>query len=134
MKTKIGPDYLRGDGKRILVVDSEPTILEMLLELFSCYGFTVFLAPNAEKALALFKQRKGNFDFVFADIALSGMNGLELAKRITLKKPGLPILLASGGLPESSQLQTISERGYPFIRKPYRFGPLLQTIKELKTT
>jgi len=133
MSATRGPKNLRGDGERILVVDDEPAILEVLLELFSSYGFTVSLALNAEKALALFKEKKGNFDLVFTDISLPGMSGIELAEKLTCKKPSLPILLGSGGLQEESQAQTITEKGYPFIKKPYRFGPLLQTIKQLNS-
>jgi DNA-binding NtrC family response regulator len=133
MNTEIDPRNLRGNGERILVVDDEPNILEMLSELFSSNGFTVSLAWNAEKALELFKEENGNFDLVFTDICLPGMNGLELAEKLTVKKPGLPILLGSGALQDESQLETIVEKGYPFISKPYRFTPLLKTVKQLRS-
>jgi DNA-binding NtrC family response regulator len=122
---------LSGNGKRILVVDDDPTILEMLLDFFSSYGFTASLAVNAEIAFELFNKEKGNFDLLFTDIFLPGMSGLELAGKLILKKPDLPILLGSCYVPEKSQQREIKEKGYPFVKKPYSINALLNTVNRL---
>lgn len=66
--------------KKILVVDDEVTILEIMKEFFEMEGYTVFTAHNAQEALRLLGEEV--FMVMFLDLKLPDMNGIELCKRI----------------------------------------------------
>jgi|WetSurMetagenome_2_1015567.scaffolds.fasta_scaffold366678_1 DNA-binding response OmpR family regulator len=66
--------------KKILVVDDEVTILEIMKEFFEMVGYTVFAAPNAKEALRILGEEACMV--MFLDLKLPDMNGIELCKRI----------------------------------------------------
>jgi DNA-binding response OmpR family regulator len=66
--------------KKILVVDDEVTILEVMKEFFEMEGYTVFTAQNAQEALKLLGEEA--FMVMFLDLKLPDMSGIELCKRI----------------------------------------------------
>ncbi len=69
-----------GIARKVLVVDDEVPILEMLVETFTMAGYTVRTAENAEAALKILKEE--TIMVMFLDIRLPGMSGIELCRRI----------------------------------------------------
>ena len=81
-------------------------------------------AGSAEAAL-LALERDPTIDLVFTDIVMPGrMDGLALARAIREKRPGLPVLLATG---YSDALRDVT-CGFPVLRKPYELGELSRAL------
>lgn len=72
-------------AKKILVVDDEADIRDILSEFFSEYGYEVATAGNGDEALAILDHE--SIPVMFLDLNMPGMNGLELCRRI---RPGHP--------------------------------------------
>jgi two-component system cell cycle sensor histidine kinase/response regulator CckA len=123
-------EELDGNGERILLVEDEETIRITTQRLLSRRGYQVSSVESAEEALAVFIQEEGNFQLVLSDVVLPEKSGVEFIEQLLALKPGLKVLLSSGYADEKSRWSTISEKGYPFIQKPYSAEKLLHVIKE----
>ena len=64
----------------VLVVDDNPTNLKLAVDVLECAGYVVFKAEDAERALLLLKLHKP--DLILMDIALPGMDGLSLTRKL----------------------------------------------------
>ena len=83
-------------GKKILLVDDEPSVSKAIKMLLEYDGFTVQTAENGEAALALFERNQ--FDLVITDFSMLGMTGGQLASRIKKLRPNQPIILATASI------------------------------------
>lgn len=80
---------------RILVVDDDPFVAEMLAVILDADGYTVETAENGADALAKFSAAPET-GLVISDMNMPGMTGLELIGRIRAAKPGFPAILLTG--------------------------------------
>jgi len=84
------------DKIRVLVVDDETHVREVLLEALEAEGCEVIAAQSGEIALALYDQYEGKFDAVFTDIGMPEMSGWELVTEIRDRSKTMPIAIISG--------------------------------------
>ena len=82
-----------GSGK-ILVVDDDDTIRDVVSKMLCRLGYAVLSADSGEKGLALFLKNK--FDLVMTDFNMSGMDGIHLAEYVKEKSPSTQVLLMTG--------------------------------------
>ncbi|MDP3674134.1 MAG: PAS domain-containing protein [Novosphingobium sp.] len=108
---------------RILLVDDEPLVRLGTAESLRDEGFEVEEADSAETALTLAPFDR--FDCVVTDYLMPGMNGVELAQRLQVEHPALPILLLSG----YADLEAFS--ALPFVSKPCFGDDLTRAITGL---
>jgi len=86
----------RGAGERILVVEDEAPVRELVAAALQESGYAVEQAADAEVALQIL-ERGAPIDLLFTDIAMPGrLNGVELALEARRMRPGLPVLFATG--------------------------------------
>jgi DNA-binding NtrC family response regulator len=97
---------------RILLVDDEPMVLQLLRRYLERQGYEVEVCDSGEAAVLAFK-RDPTFDFVMADLTLPGIDGAQLIEQIRAIHPTVPALIASG-YPYEPQLQ-----GVGFLQKPF---------------
>ena len=81
---------------RVLVVDDETHVREVLIEALEAEGCEVISAQSGEIALALYEQYGGKFDAVFTDIGMPDMNGWELCTEIRKHSKTIPLAIISG--------------------------------------
>ncbi len=110
---------------RVLVVEDEFLVRDMIVYELELAGFDVIHAGSAEEGLALLKP-SDPLDLLFTDIRLPGMNGWQLAERVRAERPQVPVVYASG----------YAERAAPvprsmFLQKPYLPSQVLQAAAEL---
>ena len=112
---------------RILVVDDDRTVLDMVSRYLEFLGFEVGLAGNGLEALSLFLQ--SSFDLVLTDFQMPAMDGLSLARHIKDRSPRTPVILLTGSDRETVQKKV--ERGPvdSVIFKPFRLKDLQTTIQ-----
>ena len=114
--------------KKILVVDDEVSILDMLNDAFSSAGYTVLTAESAEKAIEIFRQE--SIMVMFLDLNLPGMSGLELCKLIR-KKNQIGIIYAFTGYSNFYGLLACRTAGFDdFFVKPVELDVLLKAAQE----
>ena len=82
------------DSEKILVVDDDDSIRDVVSKMLCRLGFKVSSADSAESGLALFFKNK--FDLVITDFSMSGMDGINLAYYIKEKSPSTQVVLMTG--------------------------------------
>lgn len=101
---------------KVLVVDDDPVVAKSFDRVLGGKGYAVISASNAPEALE--KLAREDYDAVFTDIRMPGMDGLEMAARIKHKQPWLPVVIVTGyGSPSSeARAKEIGVSG--FLHKP----------------
>jgi len=79
---------------KILVVDDDPAVQMTIRLLLERAGHNVVVAGDGQKGLAAFKT--GDFDLLFLDIFMPGMDGIETMRHIHRQQPAMPIIVISG--------------------------------------
>lgn len=114
--------------KKMLIVDDERLLLDMLEELFTDAGYHVFTAGNAEDALAVLK--KNSIMVMFLDLKLPGMSGIELCRQIR-KENQIGIIHALTGYANFYGLLECRTAGFDdFFLKPVDVSMLLKAAQE----
>lgn len=114
--------------KKILVVDDEETIRDLLQTAFTQAGYTVCLAESAEKALEILS--KESIMVMFLDLNLVGMNGVDLCRRIR-KENQVGIIYALTGYTDLFSLLECRGVGFDdFFTKPAPIELLLGAAQE----
>jgi len=102
---------------RILVVDDESGIRFSLKGILEDEGFAVAEAETGERGLELL-DADGDFDLVFLDIWLPGLDGLEVLARLREERSGLPVVMISGHGTIETAVTAIKRGAFDFIEKP----------------
>lgn len=114
--------------RRILVVDDEQIILNLLEDAFSKVGYSVYLATNAEEAFKIVKQKA--IPLMFIDLGLEAMNGFELCKNIRKDNPEA-VIYALTGYAGVYEPQEFLEAGFDgHFDKPVSFKILYKAVKK----
>lgn len=113
---------------RILMVEDEPLLLEVITADLEDAGFAVLPAATAEVALNILKAEAA-IDLLFTDIRLPGeMDGWQLAEAARTLRPGLPVIYATGFTQTPPRLI----EGSLFFTKPYRAAALIKAIRSFE--
>ena len=114
--------------KKILVVDDELSIRNMLDKAFSRSGYTVLLAESGEKALEILKNEQ--VQVMFLDLQLPGMNGIELCIQIRKENP-MACIYAITGHSSLFSLANCRDAGFDdFFLKPIDLSIFLKTAQD----
>ncbi|MCX5874336.1 MAG: response regulator, partial [Deltaproteobacteria bacterium] len=89
-------DALPRGKERILVVDDEQPLIEMLQHVFGHLGYEVVGINGSVEALALFRRDPMRFDLVITDLTMPDMTGAELAKELLTVRPDIPVIIFTG--------------------------------------
>ena len=111
--------------RRVLLVEDNETVGQFARSLLSELGQVVTWVQSGEAALELLDEAADKFDLVFTDVVMTGMNGVELARRIGVRWPALRVVLTSG---YSHILADEANHGFPLLRKPYTVSHLLEVL------
>ncbi|KQY34689.1 hypothetical protein ASD38_21260 [Caulobacter sp. Root487D2Y] len=122
------PARTRHEG-RVLVVEDNAAIGEFATQLLQDLGYRTELATNAVEALARL-EAEATFDIVFSDVVMPGIGGVELARIIKGRWPGVQVVLTSG---YSHVLATDAHHGFPLLHKPYSVEELSHILRQART-
>jgi PAS domain S-box-containing protein len=90
------PGFIPKGHERILFVDDEEAVGDIVKHMLEHLGYQVVVKFNGLEALELFKSDPDQFDMVITDMIMPKMNGTELAKEILNIKPGFPVIICTG--------------------------------------
>ncbi|MEV6345310.1 PAS domain-containing protein [Actinoplanes sp. NPDC051851] len=120
-----------GAGRRILVVEDEDAVRDIVCRLLEKAGYRVFSAPDPQEALRMCRAGGLEFDALLSDVIMPGMSGTQLAAALRDDRPGLPVLFmsgyTSGPAPGGQELPPDA----PLIRKPFETQTLLSEVHRL---
>lgn len=115
-------------GEKILVVDDEVSMRDMMFHALADGGYDVLLAEGSEKALDLVDHE--DIAVIFLDLKLFGMNGIELCKEIRKRKP-MCILYAMTGWSGLFEIEECREAGFDdYFTKPLKLDDIYKSIEE----
>jgi response regulator RpfG family c-di-GMP phosphodiesterase len=112
---------------RILVVDDEPSIREILCDFLRMEGFLVHDAPDGRSALQVLENHR--FNLLISDLKMPEMGGLELLAAAREQHPGLSSLLMTGYGTVETALQAMKIGAFDYILKPFKVEEVVHTVK-----
>ncbi len=127
---KSAPPSARGD-ETILVVEDEASVLRIARHFLEEAGYRVLSAADGPSACELASRYPGAIDLLLVDVIMPGMNGHEVAARVSQARPGIKILYVSGYTDNPTLRQSIFAREVNFLQKPYQQHSLAQSIRQV---
>jgi two-component system, cell cycle sensor histidine kinase and response regulator CckA len=123
-------DIVTGGRERILVVEDQEELRELVRAVLVQYQYEVSLAASGPEALRIWENEGGQFDLLVTDMIMpGGMTGRELAEQLRKQKPGLKIIYTSG---YSAELigKDLGRDQAAFLAKPYRPPQLALLVRQ----
>ena len=118
-------------GRRILIVDDEPSVRELLKSALITQGHEVIAAENGLQAVSLVADSPEQPpDLAVVDMLMPGMNGRETVQALRKQIPGLPVIFATGYMGEDVTLDDLGEPVPQLMLKPFRIAKLIETVTE----
>ncbi len=119
-------------GARLLVVDDEPALRRLLVRVFEREGFRVLDAGSGEAAEIVWTECAGDVQVLVTDIVMpGGMDGLELAHRLRLLRPELPVLFTSGYCEGLLGARLAARSQDRLLSKPFHPREALRKVRSL---
>ena len=115
-------------GQRILFVDDEEVLVTLGTHILDALGYRATGFHRAREALEAFRAAPASFDGVVTDLSMPGLSGFELAKRVRMLRPDLPVIMMSGfvGPDETSAAHDLGVR--ELLLKPVSIEQLGLTL------
>jgi DNA-binding NtrC family response regulator len=117
------------DAMRILVVDDEPAMREVLEMRLSEWGYEVIVAATGAEARALAERERP--DAVISDVVLPELSGLELLQSLTSGDQGRPVILVTAYGTIDEAVEAMKLGAYDFLTKPLEYAKLHATLAAL---
>jgi two-component system response regulator AtoC len=113
------------EQRRILVVDDEVFVRDLLSDFFGKLKFSVVAAPDGSAGIAAFE--KESFNVVLVDLKMPGMSGTETLREIRRIRSTTPVIIMTGYPTIDSSIEALRLGAYDYIIKPFK----LQELREL---
>lgn len=111
---------------RILIVDDEAPVLEVLSEYFTTQGYAIETASSGPDALdAVGRQRP---DLVLLDVRMPGMDGVEVLKRLRAVDPTLAVIMVTANEDVALARETLKIGAFDYVAKPFDFRYLDRAV------
>ena len=120
----------QGAGESVLVVEDEPGVRMVVMEVLAELGYTAYDAIDAPSALALVDSGV-HFDLLVSDVGLPGINGRQLADMVRMKRPGLKVLFITGYTSQATTRSDFLETGMDMLLKPFTIDELAHKIEDM---
>jgi response regulator RpfG family c-di-GMP phosphodiesterase len=112
---------------RILVVDDEEVIRDILADFLAMEGFEVRTAPDGAAALA--ELTSGQFDLVLSDLKMPNMGGIELLDAVSQHAPQVVTIIMTGFGTVETAIDAMKRGAYDYIMKPFKMEEVVHTVR-----
>jgi DNA-binding response OmpR family regulator len=119
------------DKSKILVVDDEPSVGEVLSEFFTSKGYEVITASGGLEGLS--KAEKHRPDVILLDVRMPDLDGITVLRRIREVNPWVGILMMSGNSDTEAAKETLQLGAFDYILKPFDFDYLDRAVHKMLT-
>lgn len=113
----------------VLIAEDESQVRRIFTRVLELAGFRVLAAASGAEALDFWAREKDRISLLLTDMIMPGVSGRQLATRLSLEKPGLKVIYASGYLPPESEALTLP--GAVFVPKPFSPEGLVRAVRTL---
>jgi len=117
------------DGARILVVDDEPGIVDVISMVLRDHGFIVEAAGSGQEALE--RVRSWRPHVMVLDVMLSDMEGFEVARRLSAERAQIPILFLSARGNSADKVRGLTTGGDDYVTKPFSLEELVARLRNI---
>ena len=118
---------------RLLIVDDEEPIREIMTSMLSPQGYEIVRAEHGEEALAILNS-EGKFDLVISDIMMPRVDGIMLLQAIKKQYPKLPVLIASPVCDKDVIKRTYELGACAYLMEPFERYQLLDAVSSALAT
>lgn len=108
---------------RILAVDDEPIILDSFRKILVVAGYSVDTVEKGREALGLIL--KNDYDFVFTDLKMPEMDGLEVTKAVKHLRPDIDVIVITGYASIDTAVETMKYGAMDYVQKPFTEDELI---------
>ena len=120
------------EAKRsILLVEDEEYVREVAREILELEGYRVFEASHPNEALERYEQHGGNIDLLLTDVVMPGMDGHDLAVRLTRRQPSIKSIFMSGYTENALLRRGIRDLNAVYLQKPFTLQALVEKVREV---
>ena len=112
---------------RILVVDDERSIREVLVQVLGYEGYEVAAAASGGEALSM--HRAGPFDLILLDVKMQGIDGLDTLDQLRVQDPDVRVVMISGHASIANAVHAVKQGAFDFLEKPLDSDRLLVTVQ-----
>ncbi len=116
-------------SKKILIVDDNPNMSSLLVEMLEVFQYDATRALDGHEALG--KIEDENISMVITDLRMPKMSGLELLQAIKDKHPELPVVLISGYSVDEVDSNIVETKADGFLNKPFMMADIEKLLSEL---
>jgi signal transduction histidine kinase/FixJ family two-component response regulator len=125
-----GIPALRGAAEKVLVVDDDPMILQLVATTLEQAGYRVQAVSSAEDALRCYSAQQGDpFRLVLSDVVMPQTSGVDLVQRLLKRDASVRVLLMSGHVSGDTTLRDLPNQAFDFLPKPFRPEGLLRAVR-----
>jgi DNA-binding NtrC family response regulator len=114
---------------RILIVDDEEVLRDVLDAVLRREGFDVVLASTGEEALSLL-DGDGEIDLVILDIMLPGISGIDTLRAIRISSPHLPVIIITAFSSIDGAIEAMKHGAFHYIPKPFKNDEVILTVNK----
>ncbi len=119
-----------GGHETILIVEDEPELREMAIQILESFGYQHFEAGSGTEALEVWKKHSAEIDLILTDMVMpGGISGRDLAKLLAEQKANLPVVIASGYSMDDLSTELAESKHISFVQKPYTLDTLAKSIR-----
>ena len=111
---------------RILAVDDEKVILDSFRKMLVLGGYCIDTVESGAEALGLI--HKHDYDFVFTDLKMPGMDGVEVTKSVRHLRPDIDVIVITGYATIESAVETVKYGAMDYVQKPFTEDELLEFV------
>jgi len=117
---------------RVLVVDDEAEIRDVLTTLFTHWGHEVVTCEDGDSAIARFESE--SFDLVVTDLGMPGISGWTVARAVKARHPQTPVVMVTGWREQINETEAVADGVDYLLSKPFRRAELRTVVaKALRT-
>ncbi|HVP64343.1 MAG TPA: response regulator [candidate division Zixibacteria bacterium] len=121
----------RAPKQAILLVEDEEYVREVAREILELEGYHVIEASHPHEALERYEQHGGKIDLLVTDVVMPGMDGHDLAERLTQKQPSIKLMFMSGYTENALLKRGIRDMNAAYLQKPFTLQALLEKVREV---
>lgn len=114
----------------VMIVDDEPIVRQMVVEVLKAHGYTPLSAASGEEALKMFESAGEGIGLILLDLIMPGIGSEAAFRVIREKSPKTPVLLTSGFAQDELSERLIHQGACGIIYKPFRSEALLVAIRD----
>ncbi|WP_245259738.1 response regulator [Methylopila sp. 73B] len=126
----VGQLIADGDGERVLIVEDEDAVRQVLREALNELGYRTEEAADGPAALRLLTSET-RFDMMISDVGLPGMNGRQLADEARVARPSLPILFVTGYAENAEMRAGFLGANMSMITKPFTLETVAEKVRSM---